>query len=47
MPLCVMVTDNQGRPVYWNESMLAYTRVAAPDGVSSRDQPPRQRRYTF
>jgi PAS domain S-box-containing protein len=37
MPLCVMVTDNQGRPVYWNESMLAYTGVAAPDGVNSRD----------
>ena len=36
MPLCVVVTDTQGRPVYWNESALAYTGVAL-DGATSRD----------
>ncbi len=36
IPLCVVVTDNQGRPVYWNESALAYTGVA-PQGAVSRD----------
>ena len=36
MPLCVVVTDTQGRPVYWNESALAYTGVAL-DGTTSRD----------
>ena len=36
MPLCVVVTDSQGRPVYWNESALAYTGVAA-DSTASRD----------
>src|SRR5689334_2332042 len=36
MPLCVVVTDSNGRPVYWNESALTYTGVA-PDSVTSRD----------
>jgi PAS domain S-box-containing protein len=36
MPLCVVVTDSQGRPVYWNESALAYTGVAL-DSAANRD----------
>lgn len=36
MPLCVVVTDSQGRPVYWNQSGLAHTGIA-PDSVTSRD----------
>jgi PAS domain S-box-containing protein len=35
MPLCVVVTDSQGRPVYWNESALTYTGIA-PDSMTSR-----------
>ncbi|MGH7914513.1 MAG: response regulator [Candidatus Binataceae bacterium] len=36
MPLCVVVTDNRGCPVYWNESALAYTGVAL-DSSASRE----------
>jgi PAS domain S-box-containing protein len=36
MPLCVVVTDNVGRPVYWNENALTYTGIA-PDRISSRE----------
>jgi PAS domain S-box-containing protein len=36
MPLCVVVTDNVGRPVYWNESALSYTGTAR-DRIASRD----------
>jgi len=35
MPLCVVVTDSQGRPVYWNESALTYIGIA-PDDTTSR-----------
>lgn len=36
MPLCIIVTDNQAKPVYWNESALTYTGVP-PDAAGSRD----------
>jgi len=35
MPLCVVVTDSQGRPVHWNESALTYIGIA-PDDTTSR-----------
>ncbi len=34
MPLCVIVTDRQRRPVYWNESSLSYIG-AVPEGANS------------
>jgi PAS domain S-box-containing protein len=34
MPLCVVVTDSQSRPVYWNDSALTYTGMT-PDGMTS------------
>jgi hypothetical protein len=36
MPLCIIVTDNQAKPVYWNESALNYAGVPL-DAASSRD----------
>ena len=36
MPLCVVVTDDVGHPVYWNDSALAYTGIA-PDRINSQD----------
>jgi hypothetical protein len=36
MPLCVVVTDSQGGPVYLNESALSYTGLTA-ENASSRD----------
>jgi len=36
LPLCVVVTDNVGRPLYWNESALSYTGIAR-DRIASRE----------
>jgi PAS domain S-box-containing protein len=36
MPLCVLVTDGAGRPVYWNQSAFGYTGIAQ-EAMASRD----------
>ena len=36
MPLCVVVTDRERRPVYWNESSLTYIGTVA-EGANSAD----------